>query len=269
MVQLLYNFDTEQIPETGFTKKIVDTYAYTQAARGLYPYEVCQFISSKLLHDMTENLTPKDYESFSKSGFRNMTNYSLKSSNAYSDSGVKISTMVEEAENEEDFTTFGFDASSINSTFTLTFVKEVKAIILDELESGSFESFDVDAKADEFAEDEIREHKRKGKRAHLCINPNIAKRICDKLKDFKLPAIPRESENIGSDLNEPLKDIKKVILDEIQSKGYNQPLDIDTLAEEFAKEEMLMQSPNCTINHERICKRISQRLALKVRLMKK
>ena len=103
MVRLLYNFDHEEDHESGFAKKIVDTYAYIQAARGLYPYEVSHFIFNTVLRDMTENLTPKDYESFSRSGSRIIANYSssLKYSKTQSDSGVKISTMVEETESAE------------------------------------------------------------------------------------------------------------------------------------------------------------------------
>ena len=102
MVRLLYNFDTEQDNATCCIKKIVDTYAYTQAAKGLFPYDVTQFVSNIVLHDMTENLTPKDYESFSRSS--RSANYTTSSSvkkNSKTLSGPKISTLVEVTESQE------------------------------------------------------------------------------------------------------------------------------------------------------------------------
>ena len=150
----------------------------------------------------------------------------------------------------------------------------MKSVILDELESGcdSFETFDIDAKAEDFAQEEKRLHESKGKRADLCMNPNVAKRICDKMKSLKLPTTAKEIEVLESkcagQVNEPPKGIKEIILDEIQTKGYKQLFDTGKLAEEFAEEEMLRQLQNCTIDSDSVAKRISQRLALKAKMMK-
>ena len=122
----------------------------------------------------------------------------------------------------------------------------------------NFEPFNIDLKAQEFAEEEKTMHDMKGKRAALCMNPNIAKRICDKLKVLKV-STAKKYFNIHERNKE---EIRELILREIESKNYGQVFDVDKITEEFAEE---LQLQEISVESAYIRKRISQRFALKAR----
>ena len=157
MLNALYQFDTgnENIKLSGMVKKVADTVAYAQASKGLYPDDVANFISDTVMTDISENLTPRDYESFSKSRGQIY--------NAHS--SLKSTSVGERPEDEE------FDV----------FMREVKGIILDELETEKhFKPFNVDKIAKEYAREEQLKHTSKGNQSGFCMNPNVAKRICER-----------------------------------------------------------------------------------------
>ena len=153
---------------------IADTVAYTKISQGIYPFAVSEHIINKVKVDTLENATPKSYESFSRSRsfFANITTASSQRFPSHDEKLFKSSSQPEQDQSSQS------DSHSEDDVFS-TFVKEVKAVILDESDA---KDFDSDQLANEVAKEEYLRHQKKGKPFEtFCMNPNVIQRISKRL----------------------------------------------------------------------------------------
>ena len=161
---------------------IADTVAYTKISQGIYPFAVSEHIINKVKFDTLENATPKSYESFSRSRsfFANITTASSQKFSSNDANVFKSSSQLEQDQSSQTFSPTETDShSQSEDDIFSTFVKEVKAFILDESEA---EGFDLDQLANEMAKEEYLRHQKRGKPFEtFCMNPNVIQRISKRL----------------------------------------------------------------------------------------